>query len=502
MNSVASSGTIPSAVTQPWTGSTALDHWDLIVIGNDFCDLEAALLAADFHGRVGVVEQHTSAGPINAAVGGTGPDHAALLAAAHNASRASTPPPWPFAPASASALPANPQAKPVLSLEASHRIQLVRLPGWSLFTGPHTVAVHGREMAFHRAILATGSRHDQSAIAGLDETGFTTPDTLSSITQVPKRVAVLGAGGAACELAQAFRKFGSEVYLVAEQTQLLEGEEPAVAAIIQQALAGAGVRLHLGWRCLAASTTGRAKAVLIARDNEQRKLLVDQIVLAQPGRANLDRLGLEAAGIRVEQRRGASAIQVDSRLMTSNARVFAVGAVCAGNRATEALERMCGVAVQNAVGVARPRFDPLLVPRGVATDPQVAHIGVTADEARQSGLEVDSWWLPFAPAGEPIEFNAAPLEDASPIDPACREFAIVHTARELVGRVAGATVVGPHGGEALAAIALLMAEELPLSVLSRSTTLKATYAHSLARLGEVVERVAHSATGRFGRARR
>ncbi|MBL9122491.1 MAG: FAD-dependent oxidoreductase, partial [Planctomycetaceae bacterium] len=314
-----------------------------------------------------------------------------------------------------------------------------------------------------------------------------TPDTLDELRELPKRVAILGATPRACELAQAFRRYGSEVFLVSDDERLLADEEPLVAGAVTRALAELGVRLHLGWQCTAAASTGRARSLVIAQGSAQRKLIVDQIVLALPRRANLERLGLAAAGIQLLDRDGRAAVQVDSRLATTNPRVFAVGDVCGSFRGPEALARMCKVAVQNAVGVTRPRFEKSLVPRFVATDPEIAQLGLTRAAARTRKIELLSWLVPFADDEAPRQLRADEGTGDADLPGLGREFALLHTLRDQPDRVAGATVVGARAAEALALIALMMAEELPLSTASGVPTLSGTFGRALARLSLVVE---------------
>ncbi len=355
-------------------------------------------------------------------------------------------------------------------------------------------------MAFHRAILATGSCDDRDAIQGLEETGFVTPETLDQLSELPRRVAVLGSGARACELAQALRQLGSDVLLVCEESQLLPREEPAASAAVTRALQALGVRLHLGYRCQSTANMGRAKSVLITDGTSQSKLIVDQIVLALPRRANLERLGLDAAGIRAHQRDGRTLIQVDSRLATTNPRVFAVGEVCAGERGFEALRRMCSVAVQNAVGVTRPRFDKSLIPRVVATNPQVAQIGLTSAEAEGRHMDFNTWLVPFAAEDSaPRRIDGVSLEDALARGRDHNEFALMHMVRDQPDRIAGATIVGSQAAETLALVAILMAEELPLSTLTTVPTLAASAARALAQLGEIIEQASRTPLGRIGR---
>jgi pyruvate/2-oxoglutarate dehydrogenase complex dihydrolipoamide dehydrogenase (E3) component len=276
------------------------------------------------------------------------------------------------------------------------------------------------------------------------------------------------------------------VHLVADR-ELLDGEEPLAVQAVTRALEADGVRLHSGYRTIAAENAGRIKAVVIERDGARHKLLVDQIVLTAGSRANLQRMGLQAAGIRAVGDGASATVQVDTRLATSNARVFAVGGISTVGHNVDALERMCSVAVQNAVGSTRRRYDRWLTPRLLATDPQVARIGVTASEAKSRGMEVDSWLIrPGVAANEPVRFDpqSCSIERVG----ATSDFAIVHTLCEPAGRIAGATLVGDHAQEGLGVVSLLLAEELTLSVLSTSIVPQGTFARALAQLGGLIQR--------------
>src|SRR5579872_4953127 len=97
--------------------------------------------------------------------------------------------------------------------------------GQAAFTGPNTVAVAGQTLRFRRAVIATGARADRPAIPGLAEAGFLTNETVFSLTELPPRLAVIGAGPIGCELSQAFARFGSRVHLLGNRPQILPRED-------------------------------------------------------------------------------------------------------------------------------------------------------------------------------------------------------------------------------------------------------------------------------------
>src|SRR5439155_17431145 len=107
--------------------------------------------------------------------------------------------------------------------------------GSGRFTGPDTIAVAGQTLRFRKAVLATGARASRPAIPGLADAGFLTNETVFALTQLPPRLAVLGAGPIGCELAQAFARFGSTVFLLGKHVQILPREDLDAAQVVEQA---------------------------------------------------------------------------------------------------------------------------------------------------------------------------------------------------------------------------------------------------------------------------
>src|SRR5579864_7734141 len=118
--------------------------------------------------------------------------------------------------------------------------------GDARFTGPDTVEVGGRVLRFRRAVIATGARAARPDIPGLADAGFLTNETVFTLTELPPRLAVIGAGPIGCELAQAFARFGARVWLLGNREQIMPREEPDAARIVQDSLVRDGVQVILG----------------------------------------------------------------------------------------------------------------------------------------------------------------------------------------------------------------------------------------------------------------
>jgi pyruvate/2-oxoglutarate dehydrogenase complex dihydrolipoamide dehydrogenase (E3) component len=214
-------------------------------------------------------------------------------------------------------------------------------------------------------------------------------------------------------------------------------------------------------------STGDAKSVLIERHGARQKLLADAILVAVGRRPNVEGLGLEAAGVRADDR----GVRVDDFLRTSNPGIYAAGDVCGSYQFTHAADAMARICIQNALFFGRKRLSRLVVPWTTYTDPEVAHIGQTAHQARQAGIAVDTYREDFTHVDRAI------------LDGEDDGFAMVHT-RKGSGRVVGATIVARHAGEMIGELSLLMTKRLSLGALSGTIHCYPTQIEVLKRIGD------------------
>src|SRR6516164_5194650 len=196
--------------------------------------------------------------------------------------------------------------------------------GQGAFTGPNTVEVAGQTLRFRRAVIATGARADRPAIPGLAEAGFLTNEAVFSLTELPPRLAVIGAGPIGCELSQAFARFGSRVHLLGNHPQILPREDQGAAEQVAKALRRDGVELTLSCQISRVEKRGHEKVVHVACGAGQREIVVDAILVGAGRVPNVDGLDLDAAGVRYERKEG---VWVNDRLRT-NPSIFAAGDIC------------------------------------------------------------------------------------------------------------------------------------------------------------------------------
>jgi pyruvate/2-oxoglutarate dehydrogenase complex dihydrolipoamide dehydrogenase (E3) component len=343
--------------------------------------------------------------------------------------------------------------------------------GQGVFAGPDELRVGDAGLRFARAVIATGSRAASLAIPGLAEIGFLTNETVFALTALPKRLLVIGAGPIGCELAQAFRRFGSEVSIIGLEAQLLPREDADAAAVLAAQFERESIGLALGAKILRVEQQEETKVVVFERNGSQQKLEGDAILVAIGRTPNLDGLGLEAAGVEFDR----DGVTVDDRLRTSNRRIYAAGDICSPYKFTHAADAMARMVVQNALFWGRKRASSLVIPWTTYTDPEIAHVGLYEKEARERGLEVQTFTVPFA------ELDRAVLDGET------EGFARLHVEAGS-GRILGATVVARHAGEMIGEVVLAITEKAKVGALSRTIHPYPTQAEAWKRLGDAYQR--------------
>jgi pyruvate/2-oxoglutarate dehydrogenase complex dihydrolipoamide dehydrogenase (E3) component len=312
--------------------------------------------------------------------------------------------------------------------------------GPARFVAADAVEVDGKRLTFRRAAIATGARATAPPIPGLAETGYLTNETVFSMTELPERLAIIGAGPIGCELAQALRRLGAEVTLLEAMPQILLREDRGAAEVVEAALRRDGVAIAANCQILRVERRGIDKVLRIESGRAQSEMFVDEIIVGA-GRAPLvEGLGLETAG--VEYDRGAG-IHVDDYLRTSNSRIYAAGDCASALKFTHLADAHARILLRNALFGGRRRVSALTIPRCTYTDPEIAHVGLGEAEARQRGIEIITFTQPMA------EVDRAIL-DGHP-----QGFVKIHV-RAGTDKIVGATIVAAHAGEMISEITLAM----------------------------------------------
>jgi pyruvate/2-oxoglutarate dehydrogenase complex dihydrolipoamide dehydrogenase (E3) component len=311
--------------------------------------------------------------------------------------------------------------------------------GEGRFTGRDAVTVGGRVLRFRRAVIATGARAAVPSIPGLETTGYLTNETIFGLTELPRRLTVIGAGPIGCEMAQAFARLGSAVTVIDRGTHILPREDADAAQIVERAMEAHGVRLLHGATVVRAEARGGERVIHVQIAGRTEEIAGDQLLVATGRAPNVEDLGLEAAGVTYSHR----GVGVDDRLRTSNPRIFAVGDICSKYQFTHAADATARLVVANALffGLGGGKVSGLVMPWATYTTPEVAHVGMSEADA--------------AAAGHRVQTITVPLHDVdrAVLDGQEDGFLRVHL-KEGTDRILGATLVAEHAGEMIGEIAL------------------------------------------------
>ncbi len=317
--------------------------------------------------------------------------------------------------------------------------------GEGRFVAGDAVEVNGKRLRFRRAVIAAGGRAAGLPVPGLAETGYLTNETVFSLTELPRRLAVVGAGPIGCELAQAFARFGSRVTLLDVAPQILIREDADAAAVVAGALVADGIELALGVKITAVERRAEGKVVRLEKDGARSEVTADEILLAVGRKPNIEDLGLEAAGVDYEK----TGVTVDDRLRTTNSRIFACGDVASKYQFTHAADAQARIVIQNAFFFGRAKASRLVMPWCTYTSPEVAHVGLYEKEARERGIPVDTLTLPLA------NVDRALLEGNTD------GFLRLHL-KQGTDQVLGATLVAEHAGDLLGELYLAVTHGIGL----------------------------------------
>ena len=443
-----------------WPNPEPRNRYNLVVIGAGTAGLVCAAGAAGLGARVALIERHLLGGDcLNT---GCVPSKA-LIRAARAAHEARTGAAYGLGPDPQGALPdfaAIMTRMRRLRAEISRHDSARRFRdqlgvdvflGEARFTGADCVEVAGRQLTFHRAALCTGARAALPDIPGLAGAEPLTNETLFTLTALPRRLAVLGGGPVGCEMAQAFARFGSRVTLVQHGPQLLAREDSEVADLLATVFAREGIEVRLGSRVTGVRIEGAERVLDLNGAGGADQLRVDAILVAAGRAPNVEGLGLDTAGIEIDRH----GVSVDDRLRTTNPRVFAAGDICSPFKFTHAADAQARILLANALFPGRQKASRLVVPWCTFTDPEVAHVGLTAAQAEARGVKATTLTVALTDV------------DRCVLDGESEGFARVHL-RRGTDTILGATIVGRHAGEMIAELALAMTAGLGLGVIGRT----------------------------------
>ncbi len=461
-----------------WINPIPASRYNLVVIGGGTAGLVTAAGAAGLGARVALIEKHWLGGdclnvgcvPSKTLIRSAEAAHEARQAARFGVEVSGVRIDFPAVMARVRAVRAS--LSPHDSAQRFTELGVDVFLGTARFAGSEIVEVNGTRLRFKHAVLATGARAAWPDVAGLREVGFLTNETIFNLTALPPRLAIIGGGPIGCEMAQAFQRLGASVTLFHRKRQLLDREDPDAAAVLQEQFKSEGIQFVLESNVSRVESGSEGKVITFTNGSVRGRAVVDEILVSAGRVPNVEGLNLEAAGVAVNAMGG---VQVDDFLRTTNPRIYGAGDVCLKWKFTHAADFAARVVIQNALFHGRKRSSALTMPWATYTDPEIAHVGISAQEANQRGLAIDTYFQPFD--GVDRAATAGNVEG----------FVKIHV-RKGSDEILGATIVGAHAGELISEVSVAMAAGLGLGRIANVIHPYPTLAEAIRKCGDSYNR--------------
>lgn len=340
------------------------------------------------------------------------------------------------------------------------------------FTGSDTIEVAGQTLRFAKAVIATGARAVALPIPGLKEAGAFTNETVFSLTELPKRLLVIGAGPIGVEMAQAFARFGSQVTLFEAMHGLLTKEDPDAAQVVRKALDRDKVEFLCCVDIEGVERSGGVSRVRFKSRHGTSGTKEFDAILVGVGRVpNVEGLDLEKVGVAYDK----FGVTVDDHLRTSHPNIYAAGDICLAPKFTHTADFSARLVIQNALFFGRKRFSALTIPWCTYTDPEIAHVGLYEKEAAAKGLKTRT----FVQKMEEV--------DRALLDGETEGFVKIMVEAGS-DKILGATVVAAHAGDMISEISVAMNNGVGLAGIGATIHPYPTQAEAVRKLGDAYNR--------------
>jgi pyruvate/2-oxoglutarate dehydrogenase complex dihydrolipoamide dehydrogenase (E3) component len=330
-------------------------------------------------------------------------------------------------------------------------------------------------------VIATGARPDTPSIPGLVEAGYLTNENVFDLTELPRRLLVIGGGPLGCELAQAFCRFGAQTIIAQKQPMFLPREERDAAQILSDAFARDGIEVRLNTTAVNVRVEDGLKLVDLVSDDHESTVAVDTILTGTGRVPNVRGLNLEAASVDYDVRKG---VRINDFLQTSNPRIYAAGDVCLEHKFTHTADASARIVVQNALFLGRQRLSALTIPWCTYTDPAIAHVGLYVRQARERDIPVKTFTIPM----HDVDRAIADDEETG--------FVKIHV-KERTDRILGATIVARHAGDMINEITLAMVAGVGLRTVARVIHAYPTQAEAIKKAADAYNRTRLTPTIRW-----
>ncbi|OWV31085.1 FAD-dependent oxidoreductase [Halomonas campaniensis] len=431
--------------------------YDIVVIGGGSAGLVTSYIASAVQAKVALVEKHKMGGDcLNT---GCVPSKALIRAAraaheirsAHRFGVTASEPEIDFAKVMGHVKQAISDIEPHDSVERYRGLGVEVYQKHAKLTSPWEVQVGDKTLTARHIVLATGARPRVPSLPGIESAPVLTSENLWSLTELPKRLVVLGGGAIGCELSQSFARLGSQVTLVEGLSQLLSREDQEVGELAESTLADEGVMVMTGAKALEVFNEDGGYQLAVEHHDERKLLPFDYLLVSVGRQANVEGLGLEALGITTTQ---AGTLELNERLQTRLPNIWACGDLVGPYQLTHAAAHQAWHAAVNALFGELKSFtvDYRYMPAVTYTQPEVARVGLNEKEAKAQGIAFE------------ITRYAMSESDRAIAEGATQGFIKVLT---MPGKdkILGATIVAENAGEWLGEFTIAMKHGLGLNKL-------------------------------------
>lgn len=374
------------------------DNYDFLIIGSGAAAFSSAIKAIEYGEKVGMIERGTVGGTcVNI---GCVPSKTLLRAGEINHLSKDNP----FIGLQTSAgevdlaslitqkdkLVSELRNQKYMDLIDEYNFDLIK--GEAKFVDASTVEVNGAKLSAKRFLIATGASPSLPQISGLEKMDYLTSTTLLELKKIPKRLTVIGSGYIGMELGQLFHHLGSEITLMQRSERLLKEYDPEISESVEKALIEQGINLVKGATFERVEQSGEIKRVYVTVNGSREVIESDQLLVATGRKPNTDSLNLSAAGVETGKN---NEILINDFGQTSNEKIYAAGDVTLGPQFVYVAAYEGGIITDNAIGGLNKKIDLSVVPAVTFTNPTVATVGLTEEQAKEKGYDAKTSVLPL-----------------------------------------------------------------------------------------------------------
>src|SRR6266516_3218064 len=348
--------------------------------------------------------------------------------------------------------------------------------GEARFVSSHEIEVNDQKLRAKNFVIATGSRAVIPKIEGIDKVPYFTNETVfDELKQKPERMIVLGGGPIGCELGQVLARLGTKVTILQRGSQLLPREDSDVAEVLQRQLEREDVRIEFDAEAKSATRQDNSVRLdCLRKDGSGFQLDAEALLVAAGRIPNIDKLNLDAAGVRFNKR----GVVVNEYLQTSQPHIYAAGDIAGSFQFTHLADAHARVVVRNILmplQLLRQKAETAVLPWMTYTDPEIAHVGLGEREAQKSNIAYDLFVVPL----EEVDRAVVESEESG--------FAKVLTAKDS-DKILGVTIAGAHAGDLIHESVLAMKSEIGLGTIASTIHAYPTFAELARKAGDKYNR--------------